>query len=83
MSMPKKSVLEVAQGLVGSFLRIKKVIVLMEMEDGTFMSDGNGITVNDARHMVRAFHSAVESNMVKHQADKKLSKKELQKPYVM
>lgn len=69
--MPK-SVNYIAQELSRTSVSIKKLLVLIEMEDGTFMSEDNGITVDDAEDMILGFRRWLRESNAKHHVDKKL-----------
>lgn len=79
----KKSVLKIATDIGTHSSKIKRILVIMESTDGTFSADDNGISVDEAEHMVNSFAQWMRESNVKHLEEKKLSNKAKQKSYLM
>lgn len=69
--MPK-SVYYIAQELSRLAPKIKKVLVLVEFTDGTFTSEDNEITVNEAEELITAFRHWLRQSNAKHVIDEKV-----------
>ena len=82
MKASKKTIYDVMQNLGAAVPKIRKVLVLIELTDGTFMTEDNGISVNQAEELVRGFTNWMRERNTKHIVEKKLAKSK-SKSYVM